>query len=212
LIAAGDPLLFAPALALALRGSPATRTQLNFLQFEFAPGFDLRRLAREHHSSVQLATATAALFVLWFVMALSLNLVRAHRVESAIAQRIERVFPGGTAPAGDPIEAMAKAVSTYEQRADFLGVYRGNLSALDLLAEVSKRIQPDVGVNFVNLQIDRNAINVRGISRDFEGVDRIQTALKEFELFQQITVSDIKEASGGRGKRFNLAIKLAEEN
>jgi Tfp pilus assembly protein PilN len=107
---------------------------------------------------------------------------------------------------------MAKAVNTYEQRAEFLGVYRGNLSALDLLSEVSKRIAPDAGVNFETLQINRNAINVRGISRDFEGVDRIQTALKEFELFQQITVSDIKEASSGGGKRFNLTIQLAEGN
>lgn len=212
LIAAADPLLFAPALALALRGSPASRTQLNLLQFEFAPGFDFRRLAREHHTSIQLATATAALFVLWFVLALGLNLVRAHRVESAIAERIERIFPGGTVPAGDPIEAMARAVNTYEQRADFLGVYRGNLSALDLLAEVSKRIEPGAGVNFETLQIDRNAINVRGISRDFEGVDRIQASLKEFELYQQITVSDIKEASNGGGKRFNLTIQLAEED
>ncbi len=212
LIAAADPLLFAPALALALRGGPTARTQLNFLQFEFAPGFDFRRLAREHHTSVRLATATAALFVLWFVLSLGLNLVRAHRVESAIAERIERVFPGETVPAGDPIQAMGKAVSNYEQRADFLGVYRGNLSALDLLSEVSKRIQPDAGVTFETLQIDRNAINVRGISRDFEGVDRIQASLKEFDLFQQITVSDIKEASGGGGKRFTLAIRLAEEN
>jgi len=212
LIAAADPIIFAPALALALRGGPTSRTQLNLLQFEFAPGFDLRRLAREQHTSVQLATATAALLVLWFVIALGLNLFRAHRVESAIAERIERIFPGGTVPAGDPVDAMAKAVNTYEQRAEFLGVYRGNLSALDLLSEVSKRIEPDAGVNFETLQINRNAINVRGISRDFEGVDRIQTALKEFELFQQITVSDIKEASSGGGKRFNLTIQLAEEN
>lgn len=212
LIAAADPIIFAPALALALRGGPTSRTQLNLLQFEFTPGFDLRRLAREQHTSVQLATVTAALLVLWFVIALGLNLFRTHRVESAIAERIERIFPGGTVPAGDPIDAMAKAVNTYEQRAEFLGVYRGNLSALDLLSEVSKRIEPEAGVNFETLQINRNAINVRGISRDFEGVDRIQTALKEFELFQQITVSDIKEASSGGGKRFNLTIQLAEEN
>jgi hypothetical protein len=212
LIAAADPALFAPALALAIRGCPSTRTQLNLLQYEFAPGFDFRRLAREHQTSVQLATATAALMVLWIVTTLGLNIYRAHRVESAIAQRIERVFPGGTIPEGDPIVAMATAVDDYQQRADFLGVYRGNLSALDLLSEVSKRIAPDAGVNFETVQIDRNAITIRGISRDFEGVDRIQASLKEFDLFQQISVSDIKEASKGGGKRFNLTIQLAEEN
>jgi len=212
LIAAADPILFAPALALAIRGSAATHTQLNLLQFEFAPGFDFRRLAREHHTSVQLAMATAAILVVWFVTSLGLNLVRDHRIEKAIALRIERVFPGGTVPAGDPIAAMGKAVDSYQQRADFLGVYRGNLSALDLLAEVSNRIDPDSGVNFETLEINRNAIKIKGISRDFEGVDRIQATLREFAIFQQIDVSDIKEASKGGGKRFNLTIQLAEEN
>ncbi|MBW2712241.1 MAG: PilN domain-containing protein, partial [Deltaproteobacteria bacterium] len=114
--------------------------------------------------------------------------------------------------AGDPIAAMGKAVDSYQQRADFLGVYRGNLSALDLLAEVSNRIDPDSGVNFETLEINRNAIKIKGISRDFEGVDRIQATLREFAIFQQIDVSDIKEASKGGGKRFNLTIQLAEEN
>src|SRR5262249_20590889 len=36
-LAAGDPLRFAPALALALRGTLRSRTRTNFLMAEFAP-------------------------------------------------------------------------------------------------------------------------------------------------------------------------------
>ena len=43
-------------------------------------------------------------------------------------------------------------------RADFLGVYGGNRSALDLLAELSRRVPEDLEVKFEEVNIDRRVI------------------------------------------------------
>jgi hypothetical protein len=47
LVAGGDPVVFAPAIALAVRGSMRARTRMNFRQDELARRIDLRKLGRE---------------------------------------------------------------------------------------------------------------------------------------------------------------------
>ncbi len=210
LLAAADPLTFGPALALAARGGNQPRTRMNLLQGEFAPTLDFSDLARQHANTLRLAAGVAALAVLWAVASLGLNLYRAGQYEAALAERSERIFPGQSYPVEELVGAMSKAVNEEQRRADFLGVYRGNLSALDLLQEISTRIPAEAGVSFESIEINRNAVNVRGVAKSFEAVDQARKQLEGYEYFERVEVSDIKKETRGTGKRFNLNIQLSE--
>src|SRR5262245_45533561 len=65
-VAGGPPVLFAPAIALALRGTAQARTRTNFRQDEFAVRIDLDRLRREFRFTPWLAAACAGAGLLSF--------------------------------------------------------------------------------------------------------------------------------------------------
>ena len=112
-------------------------------------------------------------------------------------------------PAWDAlVAAMRTAVRSAQERADALGVYRGNLSALDLLTEISARVPADLEVVFEELAIDRQVVRVRGFTKSFEAVDRLRAELAKFAPFGQIQVSEVKEETRRGGKSFSLTISL----
>ena len=61
LAASGSPLLYAPAIALALRGTAQASTRMNFRQDEFAVRLDLARQLRDFRPTLWLAGAAALL-------------------------------------------------------------------------------------------------------------------------------------------------------
>ncbi len=62
LVAGGDPVLFAPAIALALRGTARAVTRMNFRQHEFAYRTDLRQIfGRDLRQTAALAAGAAVL-------------------------------------------------------------------------------------------------------------------------------------------------------
>ena len=146
-LAGGDPSLFAPAAALALRGTSQARTRTNFRQDEFARSMDVGRIGRELATTGVLAATALVLAGVLAVTSIVLQSRRAEAVEAQVQQLYTSAFPGGAAPS-NPIAAMRDAVRSAHDRADFLGVYRGNLSALDLLQEISARVPKDLQVVF----------------------------------------------------------------
>jgi len=209
LLAAGDPLLFAPALALALRGSFQARTRTNFRQDEFAPRIDLREVRRELSWTLRLGALAVILFALSLGSSIFVESRRAHAAETRLASVYGAAFPGHPVPA-NVLQAMRDAVRSAHERADFLGVYRGNLSALDLLTEISARVPPDLDVVFEELSIDRQVVRIRGYSKSFEGVDRLKSELSKFEPFSEIQVSEIQNDPKRGGKSFSVTISLAK--
>ncbi len=209
LLAAGDPLLFAPALALALRGSFQARTRINFRQDEFAPRLDLREIRRELSWTTRLAGLALLLFALSLGSSIFVESRRAHAAETRLAAVYGAAFPGRPVP-GDVLQAMRDAVRSAHERADFLGVYRGNLSALDLLTEISARVPADLDVVFEELSIDRQVILIRGYSKSFEAVDRLKSELSKFAPFSEIKVSEIQADPKRGGKSFSVTISLSK--
>ena len=106
---------------------------------------------------------------------------------------------------------MQAAVRGAQRRADTLGVYRGNLSALDILTEISRLVPPDLDVVFEELSIDRQVIQIKGHSPSFGSVDALRTKLAQFEPFAEITVGDITADPKRGGQNFNVRISLSDE-
>ena len=59
--------------------------------------------------------------------------------------------------------ALSNELRAARDRADFLGVYGGNRSAVDLLATLSREIPQDLDVRFDEITIDRRTIKVKVI-------------------------------------------------
>lgn len=210
LLAAGDPILFAPALALALRGTPLARTRMNFRQDEFARRVDLTRYGSDLRQIGWRVAVVVLLGLLWVGLDAALGNRQARQLEARTAELYREAFPGRAAP-DNVLAAMREAVRSAHGRADLLGVYAGNLSAVDLLAELSGRVPKDVPVIFEELNIDRQTVRIRGHTERFENVDRLQAELSSYAPFSQIRVSEIQSDARRGGKTFNLTISLGEE-
>ena len=94
-------------------------------------------------------------------------------------------------------------------RAEFLGVYAGNLSALDVLTEISKRVPADLDVVFEELAIDKQMIRMRVQAKSFEAADRLGQELAKFPPFAQARIGAIETDNKTGAKRFDVTISLA---
>ena len=206
-VALGDPLLFAPALALALRGSTQARTRMNFRQDELAHRIDLGRLARELRTTAAIAGLAAVLALAGVATRVGLASRRSDAIERQALALYGQAFPSQPPPP-NVISAMQQAVGSAQDRADTLGVYRGNLSALDLLTEISARIPKDLEVEFEELSIEGQVVQIRGHSPAFGSVDRLRAELARFEPFQSISVGDITSDPKRGGQNFSMRISL----
>jgi general secretion pathway protein L len=134
---------------------------------------------------------------------------RADALE-AEAQRIyAEAFPGRPVPA-DPARAMRNEIRSARERAELLGVYRGNLSALDLLADLSGRVPQSLEVVFEELSIDGKVIRIRGHTNSFQTVDRLRAELAGSPLFTRIQTSELQADDRRGGVTFSMTVSLAE--
>jgi general secretion pathway protein L len=210
LVAGGDPVLFAPAIALALRGTARATTRMNFRQEEFAYRTDLRRFfGRDMRTTAALAAGVVILMGTGVATSITLDARRAGRLEAQVAQIYQEAFPDQAVPS-NPIAAMREAGVKTRERADFLGVYGGNRSALDLLAELSLRIPADLEVKFEEVTIDRRVIRIKVYATSFEAADRITASLAEATSFREAKIDgEVKSSRKRPGMVFNLTIPLA---
>jgi general secretion pathway protein L len=210
-VAGGSPILFAPAIALALRGTAQARTRTNFRQDEFAMRLDLGRLRREFRITGWLAAACLGVGALSFGLDAVITSRRAAEIERASVALYSDAFPGKPLPQ-NPITALRDEVAAANERAAFLGVYRGNLSALDLLAEISRHVPPDLDVVFEEVSIDRQTVRLRVYAKSFEAADRLGAELGKFPAFAGARIGAIETDSKNGGKRFNVTISLGGES
>jgi general secretion pathway protein L len=210
LLAGGDPLLFGPAMALALRGSSRATTRMNFRQGELGPRLDYRQVGREMRVTFALGAAALLLGAVSVGTRTTLDARRAAAAERQARALVSEVLPQG-AREGNPLAAMQEAVRNAERRADTLGVYRGNLSALDILTEISRRVPPDLDVVFEELSIDRGVVQIKGHSPSFGSVDRLRAQLAQFGPFAEISVGDITADARRGGQNFSVRISLSDD-
>ncbi len=104
---------------------------------------------------------------------------------------------------------MREEIASASTRAEFLGVYRGNLSALDLLTEISKLVPDNLDVIFDELSIDRQISRMRVYANSFESADRLGAELAKFPPFAQARIGSIESDAKRGGKRFDVTISLA---
>jgi general secretion pathway protein L len=185
------------------------RTRMNFRQDEFARRVDLTQYGSQLRGTAWRGAAAILVALVWVLVGITLGNRQARELETRTASLYEQAFPGRPVP-DNVLATMRGAVQDAHGRADVLGVYAGNLSALDILTELSARVPQNLPVIFEELNIDRRTIRIRGHTERFENVDRLQKELETFEPFSQIRVSEIQSDARRGGKTFNLTISLGE--
>jgi type IV pilus assembly protein PilM len=203
-----NAIVFAPAIALAMRGTAQAKTRMDFRQHEFAVRLDLSRYRRDLRWPLGLAVAALILGFVSLATSTGLKSHRASQLEAQIEQLYTEAFPGQALP-GNPLAALRQEISSATSRAEFLGVYRGNLSALDLLTQISKLVPKDLDVVFDELSIDRQIIRMRVYAKSFESADRLGAELAKFPPFAQARIGSIESDPKRGGKRFDVTISLA---
>ncbi len=208
LAAGGDPLLYAPAIALALRGTSQARTRMNFRQDEFAVRLDLGRYRSEIRRVGIAAAVTALLGLLNAGVSAYADSQRANAAEAESARLYSEALPGQALPA-NAVAGMREQVGRERELAEFLGVYRGNLSALDVLTLISKQLPADLDIALDELSIDRQTVRMRVFAPSFEASDRLKLELAKLQNFSEVTIGAIENDEKRGGKRFNVTISLA---
>jgi general secretion pathway protein L len=210
LVAGGDPVLFAPAIALALRGTARATTRMNFRKDEFAYRTDFRQFfTKETRTTAALAAGVLVLMGASVATQITLDSRSASQLEAQVAQIYADAFPDQSVPS-NPIAGMRSAGAQARDRADFLGVYGGNRSALDLLAELSRRVPADLEVKFEEVSIDRRVIRIKASAQSFEAADRLEAQITSADPFREAKIDgEVKAQRRGDGKSFNLTIPLA---
>mgnify|MGYP001825689520 CR=1 FL=1 len=204
-----DPVLFGPALALALRLSGESVTQMNFRQGELAFRQDFRDFfGRELRPAAVLVAILIGLFFLNATSTILLQHRRANRHQAAAAALYAEAFPDAAIP-DDPARALRSELSAAEERAEFLGLFSGDRSALALLAELSQAIPEDLDVRITEVNIDRNLIQLDVEAEGYEAADRLTAVLSQTAPFEGAEVSgSVKTDRKTGGVSFNVNIPL----
>jgi Tfp pilus assembly protein PilN len=197
-------------MALALRGSSRAATRMNLRQGELGPRIDYRQVLRELRPTLALAGAALVLGGLSLGTRMALDGRRTDAADRQARALVAQALPEQQ-NASNPLAAMETAVRSAQRRAETLGVYRGNLSALDILTEISRLVPPGLDVVFEELSIDRQVIQIKGHSPSFGSVDELRAKLAQFGPFAEITVGDITADAKRGGQNFNVRISLSDE-
>ncbi len=206
-----DPVVFGPALALALRLSGESVTKMNFRQGEYAFRQDFAELFnREFRPTAALAAVLLLLLIVSTVTTISLQHRRAGRHHDAAVELFGEAFPDRSPEPANPVSALGSELRAAQERADFLGLYSDNRSALELLAELSRAIPTDLAIRITEINIDRNLIRLDVDAEGFEAADRLTAVLSQTHPFEAAKVAgSVKTDRKTGGVSFDVSIPLA---
>ncbi len=200
-----NSLLLPQALGLSLRGTlSAPVSRLNLRRDEFIYQRDFQVVRQKFMPSFAIATA---LIVLLF-SGMLIRTINNRSIAADIESQIEKIFretnPDVTRIV-DPIAQMQLSLTDMKRRTEALGLYAGNVTALDVLREISTRVPPALDVTLKVLSIDEDRIRFQGTTRSFELVERLKTELEKIPFFSSVNVGDVRSERDG-GKSFNVTI------
>lgn len=192
----------AQAYTLALRGNVSGAK---------APRFNLRRGDfgfRGHYDYVKdrlglLASFAATLFLLLIASGVVRNSVLARReaqVDSALCETTQRIL-GNCEKNYDVAISRLKGV---ESPAAALP----KLSAVNLLAEITQRVPPDMNVTFDRMQIDLERISIQGETDNTKQIDALSSALKKFRCFKDVRQGKVEKTRDGQKFTFRLDVQV----
>jgi hypothetical protein len=126
-----------------------------------------------------------------------------------MAALFSEAFPNHQPVPDEPANAFGGELRSARERADFLGLYSDDRSALQLLAELSRTIPKDLEVRVNEVTIDRNQIRLDVAAGGYEAADRLTAVLSGNAAFQGAKVAgSVRTDSKTGGVSFDVSIPL----
>ena len=203
-----DPVAFGPAIALALRNTTRATTLIDFRQDEFSYRSNLSWILGPQ---LRPTLIMAGIFLLMLTLSSTGSMVvearKADQLENQARAIYLQLFPGQSEPQR-PMAALGSAVNQARERADFLGLYGGNLSALDLMTRLSDLIPPDLKLKFDEIAIDPKVIRIKVTTDSYESMDRLENELRNEPHFTSVDVAGQAKRQRDGSITFSLNIPL----
>ena len=185
---------FSSCLAMLLGEMPSKPLNLiNFRTGEFLFRGRVRGDLSPFYFSGILGASLFALIALHFILGVSANLRRLHKVNAEIAAVAGPVL-GQTDPS-DASKQLKNGIAKMNRRLALIGGNLTHHSALDTLVAVSRALPPRFPVEMADVQIDPNALRVTGQADSFATVDQAKKALDNSGYFGAIQISHAKAGS-----------------
>jgi len=192
----------AQAAALALRGqaSGAKAPRFNLRRGEFAFKGDLDFVKDK---AGQLVTFGAVLLVLMIAGGVVRNLVlerRDKQLDAVLCDVTTKVL-------GSCEKDFTRALNMMEgKESPTAGLPK--VSAVNLLAELSSRIPPELKVTMDQIVIDLDRISVRCEAKSSKEMDDLITALKTYRCFKEVKPGKLEKSKDGSKVNFRLDVQV----
>lgn len=105
------------------------------------------------------------------------------------------------------LRMMQGHLGDYRNKQEILTAGLNDQTALGVLLEISQLIPQTIPLDAQEMSIDQNKITLRAQTDSFESIDRIVSAIKSKDAFQNIDLGDRREATDGK-KAFTLTITI----
>ncbi len=182
-------------------------------QLEFLPGQSrLRRLTPRRRRLLKLAAVSLAVALLLLVASLGRDYATALSHQEALQQEIASLFRQtlpGTTRIVDPVRQLQVVNNELRRTYRPGGEGGGRATVLQLLSELSARIPATLPMRISRLQVDSGAVQLRGVTGDFNTVDSVQKELAKSPLFQGVTINSASQSLQDDLVRFELKLTLA---
>ncbi len=199
-------------LGLGLRGvGNGGLSQVNFRKDEFAFQREIQEIKGKILSGGILMLVL--LLLVSFDFYLKLNTKQRH-YENLNAE-IRRVFTSTLPEIKNIVNEVQQMRSKIEEAKKGSLLFSeggdGDMSALDLMREITLRIPEDVKVDIKDLAIDRERVGITGETDSFESVDKIRAGFQEFAGFKRVALTHAKVGKKGDIVEFKFSISMEEE-
>jgi len=201
-VPASEQPIVAQAFALALRGQipSAKGPRLNFRRGEFAfrAGFDYMR-----QRVGVLLTFAAVLLVLLIGSGFVRNSVLSRR-EAAVDAVLCNITKRVLGQCESNFDRALNRLHGVESPAAAIPKF----SAVALLAELTQRIPPDIAVTFDQIIVEPERISLRGETDGSKQIDSIETGIRTFRCFRNVTVGKVQKTKDGQRVSFALDVQI----
>jgi general secretion pathway protein L len=201
---------YLPAVALALRAAAEGKEKaFNFRRGAFALRSEWAALRRGLVAAAILLGLALSAFGAAAWLGYSSRAARAEALSRQLEQAFRQSFPG-TPMLADVSAQMQSKLAELQKRARLLGSDR-TASALAVLAEISRRLPPELKVDLREVDYQAEGVRLEGYAPSFDVVNRATGALQQSPLFREVQLLDAKTSLDGSRVDFRLSLPFAQE-
>lgn len=202
------PAPLAVSAGLALRGLNSSPLGINLRKEEFSP----QGQGEAEKSKIIFLTVALLILALFFGFDTYQKLQMKEQTYTYLKNQVRKVFtqtlPDVKNIVSEVDQLKAKLKEEQAKAAAFGGSVGVQLSALDLLREVSSRIPKNVRIDLSELIVDQDALRMSGETDSFDAVDNLKKALEMSPYFKEIKITNAKVGTNEKIVEFRISIFL----